>query len=778
MKTMQPKTQNAHTGPSITIGDIYHVIFKRKWLILAFSLLGFAGAVGLCLLRPPSYASEAKLLIRYVEDRKTPTGMPGEANVSHPDSSAAGVLETEANILTSFDVAKEAADAVGVDKVLRTSPGDTNRDVAALVIRKGLNVDVPKRGNVLILTFEHPDKAVVQPVLRSIIQSYYKKHLESHRNAGVLDEFLTQETDQLRQSLAQTEEDIRKLKAKAGLIPLEDSRKIYSERYTKLRDELDAAEAELSERTEAVKVLQKAALAQGASEAAAQTNSTPEVKPKLPSDVINDYKRILARLDAAYKQQEILLSNFTEENSLVKANKGFIASLEVQKKEMESKNPTLRDEETTLAGPRIGDRHDNRPADLTVENARVAALQARVKTLTAQFERIKADAGAIDEIETKYAELQRKKQLQETQYIYYSRSLDQARTDSQLGAGKLSNISEIQAPSVPLRDSKKLKKALAGVLGGGIGGGLALAFLLELVLAQNVRRATDIESTFNVPVFLTIPQLEAAANYDPAHALTNGSRPALPAPGEGAENNNDGAAIPPGRNGALMRYNGSDGDVAPWDERHALHGYAEGLRDRLMTYFEVKGLKHKPKLVAITSCSKGAGVTTLAAGLAASLSETGEGNVLLVDLNMERGAAHPFYRGKPACGLADVLEGENRDEKQAAAKVNEHLYVVHGGESDERFSRVVPQRLAHLLPKLQQADYDYIIFDMPPITQTSVTPRLAGFMDMNFIVVEAEKTSRDWLKQATALLKHSNANVAAVFNKRREYAPRWLHQEF
>ena len=69
-------------------------------------------------------------------------------------------------------------------------------------------------------------------------------------------------------------------------------------------------------------------------------------------------------------------------------------------------------------------------------------------------------------------------------------------------------------------------------------------------------------------------------------------------------------------------------------------------------YFEQRNMTHKPKLIGITSCAAGSGVTTIAAGLAAALSETGDGKVLLVDLNLEHGGAHPFFGGKPACGLS------------------------------------------------------------------------------------------------------------------------------
>jgi len=67
---------------------------------------------------------------------------------------------------------------------------------------------------------------------------------------------------------------------------------------------------------------------------------------------------------------------------------------------------------------------------------------------------------------------------------------------------------------------------------------------------------------------------------------------------------------------------------------------------------------------------------------------------------------------------------------------------------------------------------------MPPVGRTGVTQRLAGFMDMMLLVVEAEKTNRDVVRQASHLLSESKANVSVVLNKTRTYIPPRLHQEF
>ena len=162
------------------------------------------------------------------------------------------------------------------------------------------------------------------------------------------------------------------------------------------------------------------------------------------------------------------------------------------------------------------------------------------------------------------------------------------------------------------------------------------------------------------------------------------------------------------------RQRGGQGEtaLAPWDPAHQLRTYTEGLRERIISYFEVHNLNlKKPKLVAVTGCDNGAGVSTLASGLAAALSKTGDGNVLLVDMNVDQGVAHSFYKGKPGCGISDALEPENR----AGAQVQENLYLAtlnNGG--DDKLVKVLPTRFNHLMPRLKASDYDYIIFDMPP----------------------------------------------------------------
>jgi Mrp family chromosome partitioning ATPase len=82
------------------------------------------------------------------------------------------------------------------------------------------------------------------------------------------------------------------------------------------------------------------------------------------------------------------------------------------------------------------------------------------------------------------------------------------------------------------------------------------------------------------------------------------------------------------------------------------------------------------------------------------------------------------------------------------------------------------------MPKLKASQYDYIIFDMPPVTPTTATARLSGLMDMVLLVIESEKTNQDVVTGVIKLLAESKATVSTVLNKSRSYIPARLHQEF
>ena len=79
-----------------------------------------------------------------------------------------------------------------------------------------------------------------------------------------------------------------------------------------------------------------------------------------------------------------------------------------------------------------------------------------------------------------------------------------------------------------------------------------------------------------------------------------------------------------------------------------------------------------------------------------------------------------------------------------------------------------------MMPNVKASDFDYIIFDMPPLDQTSPTWGMAAFMDKLLLIVEAEKNSRDVINRGYRELVAERDNVCVVVNKARSYIPKWL----
>src|ERR1041385_8255830 len=706
------------SGISLSLGDIYHILFRHKWKITAISAAGLLIALLLPVVWHLPYQSEAKLFIRYVPETKSP-GQIGanDARVKSPDERGETIINTELEILTSVDIAQQVADAIGPQKLLAKAGGGNDRNIAAAMIHLNLLAEVPKKSSVIRIVFQHPNPEIVQSVLDQVIKTYRSKHAEIHR-VGVFDDFLTQETDQLKSRLAGTEEDLRKAKAKAGVLSLEDSKKVFTEQNSKIQQQIFDAEAELAERKAAVNELSKLLHAPVPVSSTNASDTTNEVNAHVADDTLTEYQKVSGLLESLHKNERELLVQFKPASSLVKPIHDQIESYQALKRQLEKENPELLSSASVQS--KTSESTPGARIDLTTEATKVTGLEAKIRVLMNQLAGIRTNAAIVDMAEASITELQRRRESEEANYKYFAASKEQSLIDDALGAGRVSNISPVQAPPPPFRDRAKQLKVQALALFGSLAAALALAFLIELYFDRSLKRPAEIETRLGLPLFLSIPLIQQNGNKRLFKAFK--SLALLRHKNGNTDPENAECEVTETEDEIRADSSSSSSSGLPADIRlfGTLTPFFEALRDRLIGFFEIKDLTHKPKLVAVTSCGEGSGVTTIAAGLAASLSETGDGNVLLVDMNQRNGAAHHFYNGRLDCGLDDALELGKRD----GALVQENLYVVSetgngngnghvnghsgvkGNVNGDKLPRILPRRFTNLVPKLKASDYD------------------------------------------------------------------------
>jgi Mrp family chromosome partitioning ATPase len=393
--------------------------------------------------------------------------------------------------------------------------------------------------------------------------------------------------------------------------------------------------------------------------------------------------------------------------------------------------------------------------------AHLAAIKARVDVYGEHLEEIKkqfneqyAKGAAIDVME-------RKKQMVDAEYRTLELNLKNAQIDRTLDPTKMPNITTVQQPSEPIKTYDKItQKIVLGLAGGGVGLGLGLAFLIELLFDRRVRRPFEIQTRLQLPLLLSIPYIRAKERG--GLLLSNDAGLAR----IGGEASGD-AALP------ALRKGNPTVDLAPRKANHFILPYSETIRDRIIFNFEVNNVTHKPKLVAVAGLSEGAGSSTIAAGLAKSFSEINGAKVLLVDLSSYHPEDNPMFGEIPRHSLSGALQLA-RNTKFKENRQNLYYASANARRDETGLTTFSPLHLYELMPHLQASQYDYIIFDMPPIDQTSRTLTMAGLMDKVLLVLDAENTTRDALKWGYSELVKGKADVSCIFNKTRTHAPHWL----
>jgi len=731
------RTEPEHSN--FNLRNILFAIFKWKRTILAFTLAGILAAAGVYFFYPAVYESDARLLVRYVLERSgfdPIDGLSGQSGRSGTGLTNDGVIAAEVSILTSWDLSVQVAETLGPNRVLPDAKAPTVVQAAG-AINSGLDTTTAKGSNIIGVSYQNRRPEVTTAVLSELVNRYFTKHLEVHRSAGAFD-FVSQQSDQIRARLNQTEDALKALKAKGGVISLQDSIASLSAQSSHLEDQLRTAENDLAEQQAKVRQIELGGGPVNLNETEKTNDNPPAPSPPqvASSKDTTEYQALVTNLAHLRQTQLEMTAKYTPENVLVKMNQAHINDLENQKHTFEKKYPEL-----ATAGAK-----ESGQMNLAVERARLAGMKSKLDDLRRQRTELKERMKQFADIGPQIDSLERTKALEEENYKYYSGNLQRARLDEALDPSKMPNISAIQRPSPPGLVTKTRNKIALGLAGGGLILGSGLALLFELILSHTYKRLSEIELHLRAPVMVAIPA--RGINGRLKLPWKNGQRASKEMPEK------------------------SKPSLAPWEVDHFIRPYSEAIRDRLSLYFELHGVTHKPKLVGVTGFSEGAGTSTLAAGVAAALSETGDGKVLLVDVNAANGEVHPFFAGRPAASLTTALKPQ-----AAITSAADNLYLATITRPEKKSAHLGLKKFFSLVPNLKASDFDYIIFDMPPINQTSPTIGLAALMDKVLLVVEAEKTNRDVAKRGYRELIGARADVSIVLNKARSYLPKRLEAE-
>lgn len=754
------KTTSPPRGGS-KLQDILYALFRHKWKIIIPTLMGLGAAGGLYhyYSQSPTYQTHAKLMIRYVVERR-------EADPSAPDPKAGSVMmDSEQQILTSFDVAKDAAEAMGAEKVLPNHPGVPSVTEAGVWIAMNLAAEAKRGSNVILVTYRDSDPQRALDTLDQVIQSYFARHLEIHRSTGAFDQVRVQ-AEQARSALRVIEDQINTLKSKSGVLSVDATITEFEARRQQYRSFLMEAEAVLAQQRAKVAALTNTAPTHDAAELADSPAAAvdpakaadDEKSRRETAEALFEYQGLASRLAMLRQERDRMLVQRPATHPMIQSLNGQIAQVQRQSLDLTGRYPEFAGRGTEEGQP-IG-----HATTIEEERALEAAVEAKVKSIRDEVTTIEGQVENLSKLGFQLGDLERRREMQEQKYRYYQTSLEKAEVDERLDPSKIPNISIVESPSNPVKSLAESTMIIIGsVAASGLVLGLAMAFLVEFVLRRRVTKPGDIRNRLQLPLLMTIPYIRSR---DAIEKLT-GSAAEVGLIGD----SEDPLSPSPG---VLARPVEKKKDGKRHEKEHFIAPFARAIHDRIIFNFEINNLTHKPKLVAFAGLTAGAGASTVAAGVAKAFSEEGNRKILLVDLNPS--AKGSLSNGHPADSLLRAIEYSRHGDFLRNRKAL-HFASAPTRRNCNGNAALAPIALQEIMPMLQASEFDYIIFDMPPVDSTSPTLTMAGFMDKVLLVVDGESTTPENLRWAYSELERGRADVSCIFNKAKNHAPRWVLDE-
>ena len=173
-------------------------------------------------------------------------------------------------------------------------------------------------------------------------------------------------------------------------------------------------------------------------------------------------------------------------------------------------------------------------------------------------------------------------------------------------------------------------------------------------------------------------------------------------------------------------------------------------------------IKKGCKKIAFTSSSKGEGKTVTAMNVASALAQQVDTKVLVIECDLRRPHVHSALRLAPTPGLTNYLNDEcTADEIIQSTKLSNMNAVCYGAVPPNPSELLASEAMADFV-KMVEKDYDYIIFDTPPIGVVIDAVPIIKASDGVVVVVKNNSTTYPQLNKTLETLERSGGKTLSI----------------
>ncbi len=192
---------------------------------------------------------------------------------------------------------------------------------------------------------------------------------------------------------------------------------------------------------------------------------------------------------------------------------------------------------------------------------------------------------------------------------------------------------------------------------------------------------------------------------------------------------------------------------------------AESMRT-LRTNLQFASADKQMRRILVTGPDPGCGKTTISANLALTLAQSGD-LVLLVDADMRRPMQQRIFNVNKEPGLSSLIYYDGLDlSKVVRNSGRDNLKIIPCGPIPPYPSEMLSSQRMKDLVKRFSDQFDYIVFDSPPVLAVTDATVLSKLVDGTLLVLNQGQVRRDAALDALKQLQMVQANVVgSVINK-------------
>lgn len=208
------------------------------------------------------------------------------------------------------------------------------------------------------------------------------------------------------------------------------------------------------------------------------------------------------------------------------------------------------------------------------------------------------------------------------------------------------------------------------------------------------------------------------------------------------------------------------GRKAPRNTEEAIFGgnlsFAAAEAYRLLRtniLFALPDGQKKRRVIGVTSAISGEGKSTTALNLSYMLAEAGE-RVLLIEADMRMPTLSRRLELQASPGLSNVLAGlSGIEESLRQSGLHERFQVLTAGVVPPNPSELLGANSVSVLLEILSGEYDFILFDLPPVTEVADALVASKLTDGMIVVVRRNYAKRRALADAMRQLEYVDAKL-------------------